>query len=161
MRSLFLRSLKNNPVGGLLILIKVGKATGNRRISMEHGKSVSVENKLGVRRKALDFTGKQRVLAPRHFRKLGRHYMDDVTDGEIASVYYGFQGFEAFKVKTEKSIASFKGQITKLNSKISPNSTEEEKNEIQAHVWEIEKKISLAEDPLNKIMREIENFRNS
>jgi hypothetical protein len=55
-----------------------------------HGTSCTESNPMGTRRKARDTSGTLRVLAPRHFRKLGRHYMDDVTDFEIAKVYFDF-----------------------------------------------------------------------
>ena len=75
---------------------------------MEHGKSYSETLPLGSRRKAVGMGGIVNVLAPKHFRKLGKKLMNDVTDEEIAEVY-----FNEDITAINRSINSLKGQNTK------------------------------------------------
>ncbi len=81
------------------------------------GKSIGDGLPFGTRRTALDNTGKVRVLAPRYFRKMGRHYMDDVTDHEIAKVYFGIDLAEMERV-SKKAVQTAKGQVTRLTAKL-------------------------------------------
>jgi len=81
------------------------------------GKSIGEGLPFGKRRTALDNTGKVRVLAPRYFRKMGRHYMDDVTDSEIAEVYFN-KDFALIERMTKKAVQTAKGQITRLTAKL-------------------------------------------
>lgn len=99
---------------------------------MKTGKSVSQEHPFGVRRQALDENGYTKILAPRHFRKLGRHYMDDVTDDELASVYFGVSHFSEMEKKNIKIIQTHKGQVTRLSKEIAALSVESEDSEIHA-----------------------------
>lgn len=107
---------------------------------MEHGKSASQNLPMGSRRKALGTDGTMHVLAPKHFRKLGRHYMEDVTDEEIAKVYFG----EDLKART-KSISSHKGAITKalkINDDDGVKSHQDEIERINSEVTEIINKVN-------------------
>ena len=112
---------------------------------MEHGKSRTASNEFGSRRKALDMYGNMHVLAPRHFRKMGRHYMDDVSDEEIGTVYFNFD-FKALK----RSIASHKGMETKCIAK---------GDAIGAAMQQ--EKIKMIESELSGMLARVAQFRNA
>jgi hypothetical protein len=90
------------------------------------GRSSVQEKVMGTRRLALDKNEKKmRVLAPRHFRKMGRHYLDDVTDVEIGSFYLGFSksDFEAMVAekkdsKIENKKMKWEEEVKDIQSKI-------------------------------------------
>jgi hypothetical protein len=85
---------------------------------MKKGKSASAENPMGARRMARDEKGTMRTLAPRRFRKMGRRYMEDVTDAEIAVTYCGIDNFAAQVAALVKQAQVAKGQVTRIQKKI-------------------------------------------
>lgn len=70
---------------------------------MEHGKSASQKNPMGIRRNTV--IG---IKAPKHFRKLGYGYASDVPK-DMATLFY----FNVDIKTLNKKISALKGLITK------------------------------------------------
>ena len=142
---------------------------------MQHGASSNAENPHGIRRKLACGL----ALAPRYFRKKGKHFMSDVTDAEIAKVYFDFPRWDEYKKSSEKSIQSYKGQITKLKKSL--ESVQQQLNSIKdstveslqkvkdaaesqiktytTKISETETKILNIESERNSIQNKIDSFR--
>ena len=127
----------------------------------EAGKSYGEGSALGSRRKA-QVDGKVRVRAPRHFRKLGRRYMDDVTDAEIAKVYFGYEDFDKVLARKVKDEQTAKGQITRLEKKIADAKeagTETSVFEADKNLWN--EKLNSYAGSMNEIIANIAAFRQA
>jgi hypothetical protein len=84
---------------------------------LEHkmnGQSYGQGNEFGTRRKATDLTGRLRTLAPRSFRKQGRHYMDEISPEDIASEIMGIS--RAAYREADVALALWKKEVAKVEA---------------------------------------------
>jgi hypothetical protein len=78
------------------------------------GQSYSESNQAGTRRRAMDKTGRVRTLAPRSFRKQGRHYMDEISSEDIAVSIMGISRDEYRQA--DVAVDLWKKEVTKVNA---------------------------------------------
>ena len=131
------------------------------------GLSVSKEHEVGRRATAHDWASgsKVRAKAPRSLRRMGKRWLDDCTDEEIAKSVFGINLASEKRDFDKKHFSNLKGQITKLEKQISlkPANDEELQNNrvTQSKISDIKDEMDRMEAPIKKIESNVNDFRNA
>lgn len=122
----------------------------------KQGKSKSEALPYGQRR----VNAKGEVLAPRHFRKLHKRLLSEVTDSELAAVYFEEEDLEGLRKRNAMRQGSYKGNISKAEKLLlDPGLPPDKIQELKEKISRLQKEHDAIPARYNEILAACSAFR--